>query len=173
MIFVTVGTQKFNFNRLLKKIDEFVENKTITDSIFVQTGHCTYIPKNCEHAKFLAPQEMTQKFKDCSMVISHGGVGSILDALYLGKTVIACPRLATYKEHVDDHQKEICKKYGELNYIIYCEDVENLAAAIEKAKNFKSLYKVFDGSKQKICDTICEFLDGLNNKEKSRKNKGD
>ena len=31
MIFVTVGSQKFQFNRLLKKIDELIENKVINE----------------------------------------------------------------------------------------------------------------------------------------------
>ena len=33
MIFVTVGSQKFQFNRLLKKIDELIENKVINEEV--------------------------------------------------------------------------------------------------------------------------------------------
>ena len=33
MIFVTLGSQKFQFNRLLKKIDELVAKGVITDII--------------------------------------------------------------------------------------------------------------------------------------------
>ena len=46
MIFVTLGSQKFQFNRLLRKIDDLVEEGVITEEVFAQTGASDYLPRN-------------------------------------------------------------------------------------------------------------------------------
>ena len=38
MIFVTVGSQKFQFDRLLQKLDQLVEEGVIQDEIVAHTG---------------------------------------------------------------------------------------------------------------------------------------
>ena len=45
MIFITVGTQKFQFNRLLKTIDNLIENKEIVDKVICQAGTQHILPK--------------------------------------------------------------------------------------------------------------------------------
>jgi UDP-N-acetylglucosamine transferase subunit ALG13 len=45
MIFVAVGTQKFQLNRLLKEIDDLISQGKLQDEVFAQTGHSDYIPK--------------------------------------------------------------------------------------------------------------------------------
>ena len=46
MIFVTVGTQKFQFDRLLKEIDSLIASKYIKEKVFIQRGNSTYLPQN-------------------------------------------------------------------------------------------------------------------------------
>ena len=110
MIFVTVGTQKFKFDRLLKIVDEFIENGVICEKVFAQIGTCSYIPKHYEYVKFLSPEEYDKCLKDCSYVIAHAGVGSIHSALKLNKKILVVPRISKYNEHIDDHQCEIARK---------------------------------------------------------------
>ena len=38
MIFITLGSQKFQFNRLLKAIDKLVEQGKIKEEVFAQIG---------------------------------------------------------------------------------------------------------------------------------------
>ena len=46
-IFITLGSQKFQFNRLLKAVDELCEKGTIdAEDVFAQIGYSDYIPKN-------------------------------------------------------------------------------------------------------------------------------
>ena len=42
MIFVSVGTHSQPFTRLLKKIDELIEQKKITEPVMVQVGYSDY-----------------------------------------------------------------------------------------------------------------------------------
>ena len=51
-------------------------------------------------------------------IITHGGVGTITDALKLGKKIIAVPRLSKYKEHVNDHQLQIIENFSEKGFIV-------------------------------------------------------
>ena len=46
MIFITLGSQKFQFNRLLKKVDELIENGTINEEVFAQIGASDYKPQH-------------------------------------------------------------------------------------------------------------------------------
>jgi len=74
MILVTVGSQKFQFNRLLKKIDELIDKKIITDSVFAQIGVSDYKPNNYEYVSFMSQDEFNQKLDECDMVITHAGL---------------------------------------------------------------------------------------------------
>ena len=46
MVFITLGSQKFQFNRLLRAVDELIEKKVIQEDVFAQTGYSDYEPKN-------------------------------------------------------------------------------------------------------------------------------
>lgn len=45
-IFITLGSQKFQFNRLLKAVDELCEKGTVdAEDVFAQIGYSDYLPK--------------------------------------------------------------------------------------------------------------------------------
>lgn len=95
MIFVTTGSQKFQFNRLLQKIDLLIEEGMIREEVFAQIGVSDYQPKHYEYRRFLDREGFTGKLRECQMVITHGGTGVIIGAVKQGKKVIAVPRLAS------------------------------------------------------------------------------
>ena len=46
-IFITLGSQKFQFNRLLEAVDELCEKGTVdAEDVFAQIGYSDYFPKN-------------------------------------------------------------------------------------------------------------------------------
>ena len=139
MILIAVGSQKFQFDRLLKKIDYLVDAGAITEEIFAQTGASTYVPKNYEYQDFLDEREFKEKLEKSELVITHGGTGIITNAIKMGKKVIAVPRKAKYGEHVDDHQLEICDELENNDYIVVCRDGDNLDDKISEilSKNLK------------------------------------
>lgn len=51
------------------------------------------------------------------MLITHGGAGTMVNAVKRGKRVIVVPRLARYGEHVDDHQLELAKRLHGMNLL--------------------------------------------------------
>ena len=134
MIFVSVGTQKFQFNRLLMLLDELVECGCIEDKIFAQIGRSDYKPKNYEYVDFLDKKEFDTHMCQCELLITHSGVATIVAALKSEKPIIVIPRLAKYGEHVDDHQVEIASTFANQNYILQYQDGDDLCPMIEQAR---------------------------------------
>lgn len=126
MIFVTLGSQKFQFNRLLKEIDNLVGKGKITEKVFAQTGYSDYEPRNYEYKNFLDRDEFIKVMERCDKVITHGGTGAIIGAVKQKKKVIGVPRLAKYDEHVDDHQLQIINEFSNMNLIISIEEIKEL-----------------------------------------------
>ena len=148
MIFVTVGTSKQDFSRLIREIDRLIDEKVINDDVVVQSNLCMYKPKNFVINSQLSKREYQLYLKKCDLIITHGGVGSIMDGLKNNKKVIAFPRLAKYSEAVNDHQVEIINEFKKMNYILTGK-ISDLDKILEDVKSFvpntyKSNNKLFN-----------------------------
>lgn len=136
MILVILGTQNKPFNRLLEKIDEGIINGDIKDEIIVQAGTTKYKSDNMKIFDFVPMNEFDNLIDKASIIITHGGVGTILSSIRKGKKVIAVPRLNKYKEHVNDHQIQIVNEFSKLGYILGCVDLDNLFELINNIDSF-------------------------------------
>ena len=157
MIFVSVGSQKFQFDRLLKKIDDLIEDGTINEKVFAQIGTSNYKPKNYDFADFLDRRSFGDMVDKCSLLITHAGTGVIVGAVKKGKMVVAVPRLAKYKEHVDDHQIQLLKQFDDLNLIESCYELNELGDKISNISNKK--FDKYVSNTDEILDSIREFID--------------
>lgn len=156
MIFITLGSQKFQFNRLLKEVDNLVEIGVITDYVFAQTGYSNYVPRNFSYNNFLDREEFNTKMSEADVVITHGGTGAIIGAVKKGKKVIAVPRRAKYGEHVDDHQLQLVKQFQELDLICECDDVEKISDALKIVKS--ATYKNYVSNTENIIASIEQYI---------------
>ena len=157
MILVLLGTQNNSFHRLLEKIDELIGKEVIKEKVVVQAGHTKYESKNMKIFS-LIPQEELEKYQEkADLIITHGGVGSIITAIEQGKKVIAVPRLKKYKEHVNDHQLDIIKSFNDAGYIIGIQDVSELPKALEEAKKF--IPQKYVQNTGKILQLVSDFID--------------
>ena len=111
-VFVTVGTTKEAFDRLIKAID-IVSEKHPDISFFVQYGSSSK-PNINSAINFLSIQDFGRHIDKADVVITHGGVGCIASSIRRGKRVIVVPRLSKYAEHENDHQLQISTRIGEL-----------------------------------------------------------
>lgn len=158
MIFVTTGSQKFQFNRLLKELDRLIENGTIQEELFAQIGNSDYVPQHYSYSKFLDRDEFAKHIDECSLVITHGGTGVIIGAVKRGKRVIAIPRLAKYGEHVDDHQIQLLTQFDEANIICSCYQLEELEDKIKNIYNMQ--FEPYVSNTVNIINDIENFLLG-------------
>lgn len=129
MIFVTVGSQKFPFDRLIQRVDQMLEEGVLGEEVFIQTGTSDYVPR-CRHQPFCEREQFEELLEACSILITHGGAGTMVEAVKRGKRVVAVPRLAQYGEHVDDHQLELAGRFDAMNLLCACVDIERLPEAV-------------------------------------------
>jgi len=156
LIFVTVGTHERGFDRLVKAVDDLIGSGKIKEKVIIQTGYTEYIPKNCDSFKFTDYDNIVELCKKASIVISHGGVGSIITPLELGKPVIVVPRLKRFNEHTNDHQLQIVKELERQEKIIPVYDIKNLENALEEARKVGN--KKYNKQRSKILDIVSNYL---------------
>ena len=151
MIFVTLGSQKFQFDRLLQAVDELQTD----EEIFAQIGYSEYKPKHFKYKRFLDRDEFDKIMDSSNIVITHGGTGAIIGAVKKGKKVIAVPRLKKYGEHVDDHQIQLVNQFSELNLIYPCIDCD-IQKALDTVK--RTTYASYQSNTARIIRSLEEFI---------------
>ena len=159
MILVMLGTQNNSFHRLLEEIERLIKKGKIKEKVIVQAGYTKYQSSNMEIFNLIPQKQLEEYQKEANLIITHGGVGSIISSLKMGKKVIAVPRLHQYGEHVNDHQKQIVKTFAEEGYIIGINEVSELEKAIEKILSFKP--KKYEADNKKMLSIIENFIDNL------------
>ena len=157
MILVLLGTQNNSFYRLLEEIQKNIDNGNIKDDVIVQKGYTKFESKDMTLYNQLPADEIKKLINEADLIITHGGVGSIIGSIEQGKKVIAVPRLKKFKEHVNDHQLDIIKSFDEMGYIIGIQDVTQLSKALEKVKKFEP--KKYVRNTGNIIKIVEDFID--------------
>ena len=159
MILVTLGTQDKDFSRLLKAVEKQIKNGVIKDKVVAQVGTTKYNSDLIEMFDLIPVDKFDELMNECDILITHGGVGSILSGLKNNKVVIAAARLKKYKEHVNDHQLEIIENFSNAGYILELKDFEKLDEVLEKSKKFKP--KKYESNTENFVKILEEYIDNI------------
>ena len=143
MIFVTLGTNDKQFIRLLDACEKAIEEKVITDRVVVQAGFTKYESKNMEIFDYMDRDQFSTFMNSADLVITHGGVGTIMTALKERKKILAAARLSEYHEHVNDHQIQLLTSFEKEGYSLVLDEDEMmekdlLMNKLEELKSKKS-----------------------------------
>jgi len=157
MILVILGTQDKQFPRLLEAIDREINNGTIKDRVVVQAGQTEYSSPNMEIFDLLPAPEFDKLMDQADLIITHGGAGSILGAIKREKKIIAAARLAKYREHHNDHQKQIIGEFASQGYLLELKDFSKLGKLIEKSKTFKP--KKFESNTKNMVKLLENYIE--------------
>ena len=111
MILVTTGTT-IPFDPLIITIDRLVRNERISEKVICQIGNGTYIPQHCLSFRFR--KSIDRLVDKSSLVISHGGTGTILQLMSIRKPFIAVANPCAK----DNHQHEFLEKLWRLGAIV-------------------------------------------------------
>ena len=133
MILVTLGTQDKSFVRLLEAIQKQIDLGKINDKVVVQAGYTKFKSKDMEIFELIPMEQFDELIKSCDILITHGGVGSIITGLKNNKKVIAAARL---KKYTNDHQLQIIENFNKAGYILRLDDFDKLDKILDKAKKF-------------------------------------
>lgn len=110
MILVTVGTEKFQFDRLMIWISILIKQDWMQDRVVVQYGSSIFVPKGVEAHKLLPASEFQELAMSANLVIGHCGEGTLSLAEKIKAPYILVPRKAEFQEHVDNHQLELANE---------------------------------------------------------------
>lgn len=157
MILVTLGTQDKSFVRLLKAIDKEIKDNHIKDKVIVQAGYTKYETDNMEIFDYCDPKKLDKLMKDANLIITHGGVGSILGALKHDKKVLAAARLSKFKEHTNDHQKQIIDEFVREGYILELKDFNNLNQKLKQIETFTP--KKYKSNTKNLENMLKKYID--------------
>jgi UDP-N-acetylglucosamine transferase subunit ALG13 len=133
LLFATVGAT-LPFDRLVAAVAQLKAEGSITERTIIQTGIGGLAPDGLEVHETLPFDKVQTLVKTASIVVCHGGTGSIITALREGCHVIAMPRLSEHAEHYDDHQSEITDAFEKRGLISVAKTVDDLRAAIARCR---------------------------------------
>lgn len=160
MIFVTIGSavEGIEFTRLIKRMDEIAGK--LDEEVVMQIGTVPYEPQNAKYFRYTSYQENLSFFQRASLVVGHGGTGTILNALKFQTPIIVVPRRHHLGEHVDDHQVEMAQKIegNPLVHVVYeIEDLENTIERTRAGIGMRSVNLSFP-EREKLIETIKSFI---------------
>lgn len=158
LILILTGTAK-PFPRLLEAVSYCVKNNLIKEEVMAQIGVTNFKDKNIKTFDFVTSKELSKLIDEASIIITHGGVGTIIDCLKKNKKILAVPRLKKYKEVANDHQIQIINEFGNKGYIIPVYDLSNLSDKINEAKTFKP--NIYKSNKTNFVKEVRNYIDSL------------
>lgn len=129
--FVSIGSGSQHFRRLLDEVVRIAPS--LPQPIVVQHGRTPFDHPEIEHFKFVDETAFRSHLAECSLFITHGGGGSVLSAIKMGKTPVVVARRAQFGEVIDDHQVAFANELAAQDKIVAVNDVADLLSAANTA----------------------------------------
>ena len=148
MIFVTVGTT--DFDALAARMDELTPG--LNEEVIIQIGRGTYQPRHAQSFRF-APS-LDRYYHQARLVVSHGGLGTLMEVLRLGKPIIG----ASNPDRFDLHQEDLLSELERGGYILWCRDLADLGEHIHCIASMQ--LQRYQEPPCEIHTVIAEFLAG-------------
>jgi UDP-N-acetylglucosamine transferase subunit ALG13 len=153
MIFVTVGTNEAQFDRILRA----VAGLRTDERLVIQHGHTSPVDvPQADLVDFLSFEEMNETIRRARVVVTHAGVGSVMVALANAKRPIVVPRRKAFGEAVDDHQLQLGRRFADADLVTLVESPQDLAEAVEREQEAAKV--VADSSS--LAADLRSFLEG-------------
>ena len=159
MILVLLGTQNKPFSRILKKVENLKKENKIKDKIIAQTGCTNYSSDYIETFISVTKDKLFELMDEARIIITHGGVGTIIECLNKNKKVIVVPRLKKYREHTNDHQIQITKEFAEKGYVIPLLNDNDLLDEIKNISKFNP--NKYESNAEKFKENLILYIDSL------------
>jgi UDP-N-acetylglucosamine transferase subunit ALG13/adenine/guanine phosphoribosyltransferase-like PRPP-binding protein len=136
LIFLTVGTWRNGYDRLVKAIDDLVASGLIDVPVKAQIGYGQYRPKHLEIIDFCPPDEFASLIAESAVVVSHAGMGTIAQAVKNGKPIVVLPRKCALGEVDSDHQFDTAAQLEAEGKILVAREIGDLPGKIREAGGF-------------------------------------
>jgi UDP-N-acetylglucosamine transferase subunit ALG13 len=149
IVLVTVGST--DFDPLVRAADEAARH--LSQPVVAQIGVGSYEPRNAEWFR-MAPS-LEPYYERADVVVSHGGAGTILEVLRRGIRLVCVDN----PDRPDQHQRDIIGHMASLRRLVWCERLEGLQEAIQKARALDPTPLVTPPPL--VHTVVAEFLDAI------------
>ncbi|CAN1211938.1 Sugar transferase [Tumidithrix helvetica PCC 7403] len=151
MLFITVGTEQYQFDALMRWIELLRKYQLITEEIAIQYGASTFFPNGARVYQVLPEQEFQTLIESARLIIGHCGEGTAQLLEGLDKPYVLIPRSHRFREHVDNHQMEMAEAFEQRGIPI-----------ARSPGDLVKFIKLTQTSKINLCDAeetqLCEYL---------------
>lgn len=132
MIFLTVGSHE-PFDRLVRGVDAWCAARGGGDDVFAQiTARASYRPQHFPAVASMTPEAYLERFEEASCIISHAGMGTIINALVRGKPIAVLPRSGHLNETRNDHQHATVRHLGSRPGLLVAQSECDLGATLDR-----------------------------------------
>jgi UDP-N-acetylglucosamine transferase subunit ALG13 len=130
LILVTTGTVK-GYRAMIERADELAATELMDHEVVAQIAHCSYTPKHMAYFRYM--EEVRVLFARADLIIGHGGTGTTIEALGLGKRLVGVsdPTLP------DNHQREFLDELADRGLLVHCTNLDRLGDAVRQAWTLK------------------------------------
>lgn len=158
-IFVTVGTHEQSFARLFAAVRSGLDadGTILGREVFCQFGYSDPVP-GLEGADLLDQAAYSERLAWADLVISHGGPGSIMPVLKMGKRLVLAPRQKQFGEHVDDHQISFARHVSGKYHVRVVLDMADLIPTVRATLLAPPLEAVATGSGDQAARRLAELI---------------
>ncbi|MGI8523658.1 MAG: glycosyltransferase [Nocardioides sp.] len=131
LVVALVGTDHHPFDRMVHWIDAAATRHRDVDFV-VQHG-ATRPPLVAEAYAYLGQDRLVELLVAASVVVCHGGPGTIADAREAGHVPLCVPRDPALGEHVDGHQQRFARVVGEIGVVREVRSRETFELELDRA----------------------------------------
>lgn len=135
MILLSVGTQ-LPFDRLVMTVDRWAAQHRDVE-IIAQIGPSHYVPTAMTSQTFIDPTQFRDLQSQCTLMISHAGIGSIISAMEMGKPLIILTRDHKRNEHRNGHQISTGQRFSHMPGVYVARDEHHLIELLDRAEFLK------------------------------------
>lgn len=155
MIFVTVGTQ-LPFDRLLSLVDNWASGRE--QEIIAQTGSTKVFYSNITAVDNFSPDRFSEIFGKADLIVSHAGMGTVINALSQRKPIIIFPRRASLAEHRNDHQLATAKWLSTHSGVTVAFEESELLALLNDQKLVKQPVGISNFADEMLINNLKRFI---------------
>jgi UDP-N-acetylglucosamine transferase subunit ALG13 len=133
LLLVTVGTDHHPFDRLIRWVDAWLVTGRAGVRCLMQTGTSTPPTGPAAWQAYLEFDALQAAMREATVVVCHGGPGTILGARKAGAIPVVVPRQPRLGEHVDDHQMVFARRLAAAGAVFLADSEAGLHDLLDRA----------------------------------------
>lgn len=133
LVVVTVGTDHHPFDRLIHWVDDWLATRAARSVQCVIQYGTSAPPRIATGRAYLEHSELQDLLGSATVVVSHGGPGTITESRRHGLRPIVVARSPRLGEHVDNHQELFCVRMAGHGLVALAGDAAELQSLLDQA----------------------------------------